>query len=730
MWSFTIPASTFDDVDGDILILSAMLADGSDLPSWLSFDPATGTFLGIPPQDFNGVFDLRVTASDGIESVVTNFSFNIQAVNDAPVIVTPITNQTIQEDQSWNYTIPEGSFIDVEGDELTFSVSLADGSALPAWLSFDANTQTFSGTPPQDFNGSFDIRVSASDGQEVTTTDFSLIIDPVNDAPILISAIESQNTDEDAAWSYTIPESTFTDVDGDALTLSASLADGSALPAWLSFDANTQTFSGTPPQDFNGSLVLKVTASDTIDSISLDFTLTINPIEDAPIVLTPISNQNIAEDTIWAYTLPAATFADGDGDALTLSASLADGSALPSWLSFDANTQTFSGTPSQDFNGAFDIRVSASDGQEVITTDFTLTIDAVNDAPILISAIESQNTDEDAAWSYTIPESTFTDVDGDALTLSATLADGSALPSWLSFDAETQTFTGTPPQDFNGSFDLRVTASDGLESIATDFTLTIDALNDVPVVVTSIVDQSSNEDAAWSYTIPESTFTDVDGDALTLSASLADGSALPSWLSFDANTQTFSGTPPQDFNGSFDLRVTASDGLESIATDFSLIIDPVNDTPIVITPVANQSSDEDTAWAYSIPASTFADVDGDALTLSASLADGSALPSWLSFDANTQTFSGTPSQDFNGAFDIRVSASDGQEVITTDFTLTIDAVNDAPILISAIESQNTDEDAAWSYTIPESTFADVDGDALTLSASLADGSAFTGLAQL
>ena len=100
---------------------------------------------------------------------------------------------------------------------------------LPAWLSFDAETQTFTGTPPQDFNGAFDIRVSASDGQEVTTTDFTLTIDPVNDTPIVVAPIESQNTDEDAAWSYTIPESTFTDVDGDALTLSASLADGSAL---------------------------------------------------------------------------------------------------------------------------------------------------------------------------------------------------------------------------------------------------------------------------------------------------------------------------------------------------------------------------------------------------------------------------------------------------------------------------------------------------------------------
>ncbi len=38
------------------------------------------------------------------------------------------------------------------------------------------------------------------------------------------------------------------------------------------------------------------------------------------------------------------------------------------------------------------------------------------------------------------------------------------------------------------------------------------------------------------------TFSDVDvGDTLTYSATLADGTPLPSWLSFDAATQTFSG---------------------------------------------------------------------------------------------------------------------------------------------------------------------------------------------
>ena len=57
------------------------------------------------------------------------------------------------------------------------------------------------------------------------------------------------------ASASTVPAASFTDVDvGDSLSLSATLADGSPLPSWLSFNAATQTFSGTPLNDDVGAL--------------------------------------------------------------------------------------------------------------------------------------------------------------------------------------------------------------------------------------------------------------------------------------------------------------------------------------------------------------------------------------------------------------------------------------------------------------------------------------------
>ncbi|MES0884978.1 putative Ig domain-containing protein [Roseibium sp. SCP14] len=327
---------------------------------------------------------------------------------------------------------------------------------------------------------------------------------------------------------------------------------------------------------------------------------------------------------------------------------------------------TVTGTRANDYQDA----VSWTESQ---IYDLALAGTPGNNAPVVSNAIADQSGAEDSAWSYTVPTDAFSDPDGDALTYSATLADGSALPAWLSFDTNTRTFSGTPPQDFNGTVSLKVVSSDGTESAEDLFDLVIDPVNDTPIVSNAIADQNSAEDATWSYTVPADTFSDVDGDALTYTAALADGSGLPAWLSFDANTRTFSGTPPQDYNGTLSLKVVASDGTESAEDVFDLIVDPVNDAPVVANAVSDQAASVDASWSFSVPADTFSDVDGDALTYSATLSDGSALPSWLAFDASSRTFTGTPPAGTAGVLGLLILASDGSLSAQAAFDLTIEA---------------------------------------------------------
>jgi hypothetical protein len=200
----------------------------------------------------------------------------------------------------------------------------------------------------------------------------------------------------------------------------------------------------------------------------------------------------------------------------------------------------------------------------------------VNDAPEAVGSIPAQSGKEGETFSLTLPESLFVDPDGDALSFAVTLADGSALPAWLTFDAATKTLSGTPGAGEIGDLSLKVTASDGSLSASQTFVLTVQNVNDAPVASGSIPAQSAREGEAFSLTLPESLFVDPDGDALSFAVTLADGSALPAWLTFDTATKTLSGTPGAGEIGDLSLKVTASDGSLSASQTFVLPAQNVN----------------------------------------------------------------------------------------------------------------------------------------------------------
>ncbi|MBI2319227.1 MAG: putative Ig domain-containing protein, partial [Betaproteobacteria bacterium] len=98
--------------------------------------------------------------------------------------------------------------------------------------------------------------------------------------------------------------------------------------------------------------------------------------------------------------------------------------------------------------------------------------------------------------------------------------------------------------------------------------------NRAPTLANALADQDAIEDSPFSVQVPANAFVDVDvGDTLTYNATLADGSALPGWLAFDATTRTFSGTPARADVGAINVKVTATDsGLLSASDIFGLTV--------------------------------------------------------------------------------------------------------------------------------------------------------------
>jgi VCBS repeat-containing protein len=109
---------------------------------------------------------------------------------------------------------------------------------------------------------------------------------------------------------------------------------------------------------------------------------------------------------------------------------------------------------------------------------------------------------------------------------------------------------------------------------SSSLTITISGANDTPTLVTAAVNQQAIETQAFTYVLPANMFADVDtGDSLTLRANLAGGAALPTWLTFNAATRTFAGTPPNTASGLLSIQVSATDAAgAAVSTAFSLDI--------------------------------------------------------------------------------------------------------------------------------------------------------------
>jgi len=233
----------------------------------------------------------------------------------------------------------------------------------------------------------------------------------------------------------------------------------------------------------------------------------------------------------------------------------------------------------------------ASDGLESTPGTLTVSVAGTNDDPF---AHDDAGAAQEDGGPVTLPESTLlandTDADaGDTKTLIAVtnsvagaqvaLVGGDAV---YSVGGLFQTLkAGATAAD---SFSYTMVDVAGAASTAT-VAMTITGVNDAPVLVTPIADQNAAAGTAFSFAFDPNTFNDIDiGDTLAYSASFADGTALPSWLAFDAATRSFCGTPPGGTGGgtgddcgcgtdggsapeTLQLRVTATDTAGASASD-------------------------------------------------------------------------------------------------------------------------------------------------------------------
>lgn len=416
---------------------------------------------------------------------------------------------------------------------------LGDGKNNTVYLVLNtAGTKTYIKTLTADANGNrFEVALDGNYLDKLTSANFVFATSPtVNHAPVVATALLDQSATENTPFSYVVPATSFTDADNDSLSYTAQLADGSALPGWLTFDTATRSFSGTPNDTASGNYSIKVTASDGSNAtVSDSFTLAVQDVPAAPTVINGTPNN----------------------DTLTGTA---------------ANEQLFGGAGNDTLNGGAgnDILVGGA-GADKLTGGAGADVFRYTSKPDSYRTASTSASDQVLDFDVTADK-----IDVSALGYTA-LGNGLNGTLQVTYSASSnRTYLKDLTADANGNrFEVSL-AGNLVNSLTANHFVFADQntpSNVAPVVAIPLLDQNATESSPFNYTVTHDSFTDANQDVLTYTATLADGSALPAWLSFNATSLVFSGTPISTASGNYNVLVKATDPSgASVSDSFALVV--------------------------------------------------------------------------------------------------------------------------------------------------------------
>ena len=492
------------------------VAQGSALPNWLSLSSA-------------GV----LSASAAVPTTATTSGFTVQ-VKDAnnivatlPVTVTvpiqittaslPATEQTLAYPTT-NLAAIGGSGTYSNWSVITGSLpnglTLAANGALSGTATVTATTQVFT--------------VQVTDSKNATATkQFTISIN--SQLKVTPPSAASLTATIGNAFSLSLQPDTGTGV----APYNWSVAQGSTLPAWLSFTTAglLSVANQVPTTATTASFTVQVTDASNV-TVSVPLTVTV------PLVI--VSGSLSSGEVTLAYN-SGALIAQGGSGAYTWSAT-----GLPAWASISASTGAITGSPTSG-NSNLSIKVTDSLNANV-TKAFTLNIFPV----VAVSTTSLPGATVNTAYSQTLAAA------GGVSPYTWHLT--GALPSGLTLDTSTGAITGSAGCP-GGTSNFSVTAKDSLNVTSASQALSI-VNSTPPLTISTTTVPNALADTAYSQQLQATGGALACGGSITWT--VVSGS-LPSWLTL-SNAGVLSGTPGGTDAGTVSFTVQVSDGVNTPVT--------------------------------------------------------------------------------------------------------------------------------------------------------------------
>ena len=364
-----------------------------------------------------------------------------------------------------------------------------------------------------------------------------------------------------------------------------------------SFTSDGEAFALFSPFNSSGDLEagnLTIIASSTFEEFVSD-TMTFYVFDSTgnnpPELTTQISDLTVTEDFELQTITLSNYFTDPDGDNLTYSIETNDTTEILCSI----NGSILKINSLLNWTGSSNVKIRATESSETtnksknsflsrsyVEASFKVIVSPVNDIPFIMTSLPDTTFVEDFTSSALYLDLYFSDPDGDLLTYSISSSSTSEVLASISGSV----LILNPVENWNGISSVTVKAQDSESKLYIEdtFLITVTAVNDAPYVSDDISDIYLDEDFTPTIIDLDLHFSDVDlENTLTYNITSFDSSQINCQL----DGSSFLITSVLNWNGDSEVSINCSDGSLSVETSFEVIVNSINDAPIVETQIAD-----------------------------------------------------------------------------------------------------------------------------------------------
>lgn len=452
-------------------------------------------------------FNANLTLNCG--SLSATMGLSIQGDNNPPTLASPQLKAT-NEDTPFSFSVQSAS--DIDADSLTYSIVTAPVHGTLSGCLESNNILNCNYTPSANFFGEDSFTYRAWDGESFSNTALvKITINPVNDPPTLATG-PALEVLEDSILSFDLVAGE--DIENDTLTyiITSTPAHGNLTCT----GGTSRSCIYTPSADYFGTDSFSYKVNDgNLDSNTVTVSINVLPANDPP-----VSPSNFAlttdEDQVLSFSLQQGTDVDNDQSDLgyTLITAPAHGTLTGCLETANSKTLGCSYLPHLNYYGSdtFSYKTCDTNSCSGNTTTVTITINSVNDLPVMISDQVFELTDNDIV-EFDLSGATDIDIPVQTLSyrISSSLADGlleGCIDQLTWKTAKHCKFT--PPTNFNGELSFQYKAFDGEEESQNASTVTFRIQDKTPSPKPVIALHSPSYTNIQTVEVTNTSCTDID----------------------------------------------------------------------------------------------------------------------------------------------------------------------------------------------------------------------------